>query len=86
MAVPFGNPLTRHEPATTNTATFVGQGGNAHGNRVFPHYSDNDDDDYDRDNIGHLRGESLIHDPYEKYGDGLACKYPGQYYDEEASQ
>lgn len=57
-----------HEPVTDNEAVFLGQGGDAHGNRVFPRFSDNDDDDFDDESLERLHGASRIKNPYDEYG------------------
>jgi hypothetical protein len=60
-----------HEPVTDNEAVYLGQGGDARGNMVFPRYSDNDDDDPDTEQLEHMHGCERIHDPYDRYGDGV---------------
>jgi len=57
-----------HTPVTANEAVFLGQGGDAKGNQVFPHYSDNDDDDADAQQLMNLHGAERIRDPYDEYG------------------
>lgn len=61
-----------HEPVTDNTAGFLGQGGDAPGNIVFPRYSkDHPDNPDDTDRLSELHGCEPIEDPYERYGNGV---------------
>jgi hypothetical protein len=62
-----------HTPVTANQACYVGQGGDAPGNVVFPRYSDNDDDDNDSDRLAHLEGcQPINNDIYAEYGNGVS--------------
>ena len=58
-------------PLTNNKAIYLGQGGDAPGNIVFPRYSDNDDDDPDTERLSHLHGCEPIENPYDRYGNGV---------------
>jgi hypothetical protein len=57
-----------HTPVTKNKAVFLGQGGDAPGNVVFPVFSDNDDDDADQQRLKNSSGSMPIGDPYDEYG------------------
>jgi len=59
------------QPLTDNKAVYLGQGGDAPGNIVFPHYSDNDLDDPDTARLKHLDGAEDIENPYDRYGNGV---------------
>ena len=48
---------------------FIGQGGNAPGNQIYPRYP-GDDPDFDLCDDD-TKGLVRIRDPYEKYGNGI---------------
>ena len=65
------SPQYHHTPVTQNEARYLGQGGDAHGNIVFPRYSDNDSDDPDTDRLQSLEGcDPINNDIYAEYGNG----------------
>lgn len=66
------SPFYHHTPVGRDDVRFLGQGGDAPGNMVFPHYSDNDSDDPDTQRLADLTGHQIINkDIYAEYGNGV---------------
>ena len=66
------SPFYHHTPSTQNEGIYLGQGGDAPGNIVFPHYSDNDSDDPDTERLSHMHGcQPINNDIYAEYGNGV---------------